>query len=766
MADFHPNSMQQLGPGYSTPVLSGGVDQHPPVSTPYQVGQLGNGVAVQRHQLSLGAVSRLVGGDRIQGRVNFSDLPPSTQVVGATGMGPAVVPLPPGGTVVSVGDGQQGVQQVPANIQSQIDSHRASNQVENVVNDRPSGINITDLRRDDNLRQGVESYMDSVIRSRIPSLSSAQTAQVHGVMAGDGIRVTPVSSPYQTAPIPNVVVGDGIRVTPVSAPYQPPPSTTSAGLPTGYVGQQQVATAPAQAVYLSSDQQSQHHYQQQPSHTQPLPYQQQPQQPQQQFVQHVFSGTPQVQGLPVPSMSTSPGDPNSNYCYEWITDSSGSRILVRTPIHNPTVQQYGSLSRAQAPPLHQVPVQQVVPLPHQSQGFMYQPTRRPETVSYQTEFRCSPTSGRQWQVRVPVTNPPPQLAQPPQFRNEWRIHPQTGVSYQVQVQVSAHSPQTQTITPQPLLAQNIPQQPAPHQPPQQQVFQQSAYHQQFSQQPMPPTQQQQQVHQRFVPPHPTHLPTHQQPSSQAQQSFQQHTSAPGSGNMLVPDMSHAAQQSFTQYCEQDSNISRQERVAGIVSLLEGGTTTRKQSKIIDFAKKCPARWSKQATLSNINLPLYAWGSSLSGRPEAMQEGVMLGKLRHLQNILEVCCLSSSSTDFTGYGWTLARDYAAKVDNEVEQKLTNWQDMQAGVRTATLVSSQMEHPRPPPPPRETKKAWGGEKKDLCTTYNKCKTEGKCDYEVVNPGKTCQRKHECSHCREKKKQSWRHQAWNCQNKPADG
>ena len=161
-------------------------------------------------------------------------------------------------------------------------------------------------------------------------------------------------------------------------------------------------------------------------------------------------------------------------------------------------------------------------------------------------------------------------------------------------------------------------------------------------------------------------------------------------------------------------------------MLEGGTT-RKQPKIIDFAKKCPARWSKQATMSNINLPLYAWGSvaemesSLSGRSEAMQEGVMLGKLRHLQNILEVCCLSSSSTDFTGYGWTLARDYAAKVDNEVEQKLTSWQDMQAGVRTATLVSSQMEHPRPPPPPREPRKVGGGEKKDVFTTYNKYRGE---------------------------------------------
>ena len=98
-------------------------------------------------------------------------------------------------------------------------------------------------------------------------------------------------------------------------------------------------------------------------------------------------------------------------------------------------------------------------------------------------------------------------------------------------------------------------------------------------------------------------------------------------------------------------------------------------------------------------------------------------------------------------------------------MTNWQEMQAGVRTATLVSSQMEHPRPPPPLKEPKKVGVGEKKELCTTYNKCKVEGKCDYEVAHPGKTCQRKHECSYCREKQKQSWRHQAWKCQNKPAD-
>ena len=173
-------------------------------------------------------------------------------------------------------------------------------------------------------------------------------------------------------------------------------------------------------------------------------------------------------------------------------------------------------------------------------------------------------------------------------------------------------------------------------------------------------------------------------------------------------------------------------------------------------------------MANINLPLYAWGvtaeleASLSGRAEALPEGVMLGKLRHLKSTLEVCCLNSSASEFTAYGWTLARDYAAKVEDEVEQKLVSWQDIATGVRTSTLVSAQMEHPRPAPKfdPKLNKPLSGN--KERCFTYNKCMTEGKCEYELKNPDKTCQRVHECTWCRDNKKQSWRHQAWKCKNK----
>ena len=112
------------------------------------------------------------------------------------------------------------------------------------------------------------------------------------------------------------------------------------------------------------------------------------------------------------------------------------------------------------------------------------------------------------------------------------------------------------------------------------------------------------------------------------------------------------QLSVQQQVSQDDSLGllRRDKVAGIIPISEGGVT-RKQTRIIDLARRCPAKWSKQATMSNINLPLFAWGSvselesSLSGRSEAMSEDVMLGKIRHLQNILEVCCLNSTATDF-------------------------------------------------------------------------------------------------------------------------
>ena len=726
--DFHSNR-QQLGPTNSTPLMNADIGQHTPAGTappshggPYD-------------ESSLGAISRN-GEDRFPSRVNLGEQFP-TQLSAPGAAAPLYVDegglaAPQYGPDDGAAGGQQAFRAVPENIQNQIDSHRASNQVENVVNNRPDGMNIQDLRRDPDLRNGVENYLDNVIRQRIPSLSSAPTAQMNGGQP----------SHDQAPHYAGQTVGDGIRITGVD--YQPAPPVISAPavpMPAGHGG---VQGAPHATPTGQAGQKSQQTYP-----TLQPPFQQQP------FV-------PQTPHQQVPD---------------------------------------------QHPPLQPSPAQQ-------------------QPVSYRTEFRCSPTSGRQWQVQVPLANPPPPTP-PPQFRNEWRIHPHTGTTYQVQVPIQqvvqpVPPPQqlVQQILPpqhfvQPVPRQQVIQPPQqliqpPQQVPSQQMLPQNTFQQSSTQhfktewrihpQTGTPYQAQipvysQQVQQSLPAAQTRQAPLQPTPRQAAQQQYTPTQSIPAPyvqsaqqplysvqqqashGAVQAQDVTGSVQQSFSQYCDyQESNASltRNERVAGIVSLLDGGGTSRKQPKVLDFAKRCPVRWSKQATMSNINLPLYAWGSvaeleaSLAGRSEAMPEGVMLGKIRHLQNVLEVCCLSSSSTDYTGYSWTLARDYASKVDNEVDQKLIHWQNMQAGVRTATLVSSQMEHPRPPPPARGDREVKGGkvEKKELCTTYNKCKTDGKCEYEVTHPGKTCQRKHECSYCREKKKQSWRHQAWACQNKPSEG
>ena len=455
---------------------------------------------------------------------------------------------------------------------------------------------------------------------------------------------------------------------------------------------------------------------------------------------------------------------NQDFCYEWMTDARGEKVLIR-----------------KASQQRSLPVSASIQPP--------QPSR---SVQYRTEYRCSPTSGRTWQVRVPIQVSPksdPVLLAPPAdpVMYEWRIHPHTGVPYQVQV-AAMHPQQTSHhLTTPPMQIQPVGRQPAQHQ---------FSQHQPVQRQPV----QNQPVQQGLQPKHTVPFSTHQTHYQPQQVSYYpevhqavphhnvvyhqplllgQHQSAQSHGQDRHPgtalqdsNRSHVpGQLSVQQQVSQDDSLGllRRDKVAGIMPISEGGVT-RKQTRIIDLARRCPAKWSKQATMSNINLPLFAWGSvselesSLSGRSEAMSEDVMLGKIRHLQNILEVCCLNSTATDFTGYGWTLARDYAAKVDNEIDLQLVSWQDMHVGVRTATLLSAQMEHPRPYT--KDVKKTGlASDKRELCTTYNKCKTEGKCEYEVSHPDKTCQRKHECSYCREKKNQSWKHQVWNCRSKSAD-
>ena len=218
----------------------------------------------------------------------------------------------------------------------------------------------------------------------------------------------------------------------------------------------------------------------------------------------------------------------------------------------------------------------------------------------------------------------------------------------------------------------------------------------------------------------------------------------------------------------------QDSVKGIVSIVENGGTT-KSLKLVDFAKRCPAKWSKNAKLDSMNLSLYGYAAmaeieaSLSGKTETYPEGELLARLRHVKNVFEVCCLNSSEKDFTAYGWTLARDYSSKVMNKVAQGETSWQSMPVGVQTADLLLAQCDYPRPlQKGPVKEKENPNDPKKEkfLCTTWNSCTTEGKCEYEVANPGRECNRKHECSWCRRNLRQGFKHQKVLCKKRDDAG
>ena len=197
-------------------------------------------------------------------------------------------------------------------------------------------------------------------------------------------------------------------------------------------------------------------------------------------------------------------------------------------------------------------------------------------------------------------------------------------------------------------------------------------------------------------------------------------------------------------------------------------------KFPDFLKRCPAKWSKDCTTRNMSLAAFGYASiaeleaGLSGKSESFSPTELLARVRHIKSVFEVCCLNSADSDFKSYGWILARDYACKVTNKVDQELVSWVEMAPGVQTADLVSAQCDYPRPPPKFERNGalKEDDPRQKRLCTTYNTCTTENKCDYEVANPGRECLRKHECTYCRKHLKQGLRHQEGKCRKKEAAG
>ena len=639
-------------------------------------------------------------------------------------------------------------------MQLQVNSLRAANQVARSQDNVSDGLNIADLRALPAL-QGIVGNQLNHLRAGIPALSAAKSAPAPGIQD----------------PLPTQGIG------------QAQPMVLGQSVPTTHHKRNQYMSAPAQSLGCPS------------------------------------SADP-VQG-PCPQQEHG----SANFLPSLPLQQVGQFPLSQQTVHQFLQQQQQQLLQLNTP--------------HINGG---------QSPQYRLEYRCSPRSGRTFQVAVPVSPSPAPAPVPETIQYEWRCDPLTGSTYQVPVQVQKpdtrqvgcppsqtsqlshpfvkaleqqhlHAPlqavhptvpgqMLQAMAPS-VVGQQVPL--VPRQPTQAAYGasphpQQPVHHHVLGQDPsyvVQHPQPYQLVHtataQAQLPPvaaqvpgqplpHMAHQPSYQpsqqfnpqslgpQPQQVVQQSQQQHDH---SASLLQAQQNQTLAQFQQQYpspylgpdqvAQQASSTEAQDRLKGITPLNIGGAT-KKMTKVIDFARTCPVKWAKSAKSENINLPLYTYGAlteieaALSGRGEPLDDEILLAKVRHLKNINEICCLNSTPTDFSTYGWKIARDYAMKVEEEVEQRFVSWQDMMPGVRTQTLILSQMEHPRQLDKKRVEVADPKAGKKERCTTFNTCTTEMKCDYEVANPGRTCLRKHECSWCRSNLQQGYKHQAWKCMKKQA--
>lgn len=579
---------------------------------------------------------------------------------------------------------------VNQHIQKQVVGLRAANQqVTPISHSIPGTLNIANLRALTSLQQDVDNQWQ-VLRDCIPALQPAPTAtstlEPHQVLGSAGRSVQhrevgePVTNPRAPQPHVQVIQGlgnvqqrnqDQIPRAQLSYPgYNPSLSPALTVLDATNMNQPVYHAKQSIGPYHSLTQGSQfiqpHQMGQQASHP-----------------SQVVKGIGQIPQQTQPT------------------------IPLRQPVH---------ILGSQFAQSQQV-VQQVIP-PSQAAGAMHQPIH----TNYKREFRCSPKSGRVFEVLVPVPVQSNPLQCSPVVQYEWRCDPTTGETYQVPVKNP--TPKAQLQFP----SQHC--QPVIHQVP---------------------------THAEGQLPVVASLPVYEQQQSSVTYPWNKQSQVIQQGTDQLPGRAHLQ---LAQTTEASG------RIKGISELCDRGAT--KDSKVIDISRKCPVKWAKLAKPDNINLPLYSYGavteleSALSGRGDPITHDVLLAKINHLKNVFEVCCLNSNQTDFSNYGWTIARDYAFKVEEEVEQRFVAWHDMPPGIRTQTLVLSQMEHPR-----TSVKKKLDDSiitKKDRCTTFNTCTTEMKCSYEVSNPGRTCIKKHECSWCRANLQQSYKHQEWKCQKKAA--
>ena len=206
-------------------------------------------------------------------------------------------------------------------------------------------------------------------------------------------------------------------------------------------------------------------------------------------------------------------------------------------------------------------------------------------------------------------------------------------------------------------------------------------------------------------------------------------------------------------------------------------------ELVKYARECPVHWTSKITTQNMNVVLWSWAyiaqilASRTGQTPAMEDGELEARLQHFLSVLEVTLQTTGQSDFASDAWKIARLYHTKVQQKLDSGDTNWFYMYDQWGGSTLSHELMAANAEAAPAKRGQKQRGedvgtgkgglGKTKDdqqkrLCSSWNKCETRGKCEWEVENEGSKCKYAHHCSYCKYKKLNPVNHQRHFCKRR----
>ena len=204
--------------------------------------------------------------------------------------------------------------------------------------------------------------------------------------------------------------------------------------------------------------------------------------------------------------------------------------------------------------------------------------------------------------------------------------------------------------------------------------------------------------------------------------------------------------------------------------------------IVQYARSCPVAWTSKVTSDKLNMGLWCWSyvaellAYRTGQTPALLPGELESRMQHFLNVLEIALQPSNPAEYDGHSWRVARLYAEKVQQKIDrgETWTNFELRYGADSQPHELMAAKEEVKPVRKPREPQKedSKAKTKDDLkwtkrsCTTWNTSSVEGKCDWEVQNEDRSCDRRHECSWCKEKGKKSLHHQRSFCRQRIAAG